>query len=283
VSVGLAGSLRRAASTAPNLTRFTSAAVLIPLALIPAVLGGEWFAGLVVGVAAAAAWELSTLQARAGQPTIAVLAVVTAIALPLAGAIHALAIGWLLFAAAVGVGLLALARTVAPPSPISSFALSLAAGLYPGALLTPAIALRERGDGLAWLLLILVGTWACDTAAFFVGRRWGHRKLAPTISPGKTVEGLAAGITAGLIVGAIASALLPGEVPARVVGLGLVVAIAAVVGDLTESVIKRRLGAKDSGWVVPGHGGLLDRIDSLLFSGFLGYLYIAVTDGVLYT
>lgn len=278
-SVGLAGFLRRAASTAPNATRFASAAVLIPLAIIPTLLGAEWFVGLVVGVAAAAAWELTTLQARAGLRTFPIIAVLAAIALPLTAAIDVFALGWLLLGAGIAIVLAVLVYAVVRQGVPAGWALSLAAGLYPGTLLAPAIALRGGADGVGWVLLILIATWACDIAAFFVGRRWGKRKLAPTVSPGKTVEGVAAGVAAGLVVGAIASAFLP-EMPVRTIGLGLVVAVAAILGDLAESAMKRQLGAKDSGWVIPGHGGLLDRIDSLLVSSFLGYLYVALTDGV---
>jgi phosphatidate cytidylyltransferase len=275
----LASSLRRAASTAPNLTRFASAAILIPFALIPAFLGAEWFVGLVVGVAAASAWELTTLQKRADVAAHPVIAVLLAIAFPLAAALHLLAVGWVILAAAVTVGLVIFGYAVKRKKAFGGWVLSLGAGLYPGVLLAPAILLRERGDGLGLILLILIGTWACDTVAFFVGRRWGRRKLAPAVSPGKTVEGVGGGLLGGLVVGVIASAFLP-EAPIRVIGLGLIVAVAAVLGDLAESAMKRQLGAKDSGWLVPGHGGLLDRVDSVLFSSFLGYLYIALTDGV---
>jgi len=280
-NVGLAGSPRRA-STAPNATRFASAAVLIPLVIIPTLLGAEWFVGLVVGVAAAAAWELAALQVRAGHRAFPIVAVLAAVAPPLAAAVDTLPVEWLLVAAPLAIGLTLLTNGLGRGGALSGWVVSLCAGLYPGALLAPAVALRDRPDGLGWMLLVMIATWACDTTAFFVGRRWGHRKLAPALSPGKTIEGVVGGVVAGLVAGAIASILIP-ESPARTIGLGLVVAVAAILGDLAESAIKRQLGAKDSGWLVPGHGGLLDRIDSLLFSGFLGYLYVALTDGVFQT
>jgi len=178
------------------------------------------------------------------------------------------------------VGLLLLGPSGDDESRLEGVLLSLAAGAYPGILLAPAIALRERPDGLGWIITIMLVTWACDTGAFFVGRRWGRHKLAPAVSPGKTIEGLIGGLVGGLLVGGAAALIIfPNAVP-RVLGLSLVVAVAAVVGDLVESGIKRKLGAKDSGWIVPGHGGLLDRIDGLLFGAFLGYFYLAITDGV---
>lgn len=275
----MASSLRRLASAAPNATRFASAAVLIPLCLIPTILGHEWFVGLLVGIAAAAAWELATLQEHAGFTGYPVVAVVAAVAFPVATAVGALSTGWILLAAAVAVGLFLLGYAAGRRAVLGGWALSLAAGLYPGVLLAGGIMLRERADGLGWVLLVLIATWACDTAAFFVGRRWGRRKLAPAISPGKTIEGLVAGLLAAVVVAGLASAFLV-ESPARTLGLGLVVAVGAVIGDLAESAMKRQLGAKDSGWLVPGHGGLLDRVDSLLFTGFLGYLYVTLSDGV---
>jgi phosphatidate cytidylyltransferase len=253
--------------------------VLIPLVIIPTLLGHEWFVGLIVGVAAAAAWELTALQRRAGYAALPPLAAAIAVALPLAAVVELLPLGWMLLAAVGAIVLFVLGYALKWHRAIAGVALSLAAGLYPGVLFGPAVTLRERADGLGWILLIMLATWACDTTAFFVGRQWGRHKLAPAVSPGKTVEGLAAGLLGGLVVGAAASMFLT-EAPVRMIGLGLVVAVASVLGDLVESAMKRQLGAKDSGWLVPGHGGLLDRIDSLLFSAFLGYLYITLTDGV---
>jgi phosphatidate cytidylyltransferase len=147
-------------------------------------------------------------------------------------------------------------------------------------LLSSAILLRARPDGLGWMLVILVGTWACDTAAFLVGRSWGRHPLAPAVSPAKTVEGAIAGLAAAALVGLVASWAIAQPL-ARTVGLGLVVGLGAITGDLVESAFKRKVGAKDSGWIVPGHGGLLDRIDSLLVSMFLGYWYVVISEGEL--
>jgi len=194
-------------------------------------LGGRWFAALVVIVGGLAVWELGGLLRRAGL------------------------------------------------SPLTT-GVSITGGfVYVGTLLSSGILLRERPDGLGWVLMILAGTWACDTAAFLVGRAWGRHRLA-AVSPGKTKEGTAAGLIAAALVGSVASGLLAQPLP-RTLGLGLVVGSGAIVGDLAESAIKRRLGAKDSGWLVPGHGGVLDRIDSLLVAVFLGYWYVVMTDGVL--
>ncbi len=131
---------------------------------------------------------------------------------------------------------------------------------------------------MLWLVVILGATWACDSAAYLIGRRWGKNRLVPRISPQKSREGTVAGLVASLVVTAVAGAVWS-QLGLRVFALGFVIALGAVLGDLMESVIKRHLGAKDSGWVMPGHGGLLDRIDGLLVSSFLAFWYITLTDG----
>lgn len=132
--------------------------------------------------------------------------------------------------------------------------------------LLPALALlwiRERdAHGLELLIWTFLVTWSTDIGAYFAGRRFGRRKLAPTISPGKTVEGLYGGIAAATFIGgawALAMGLGKPLVP-----LALLLAIAAQGGDLFESAMKRRAGVKDSGAWLPGHGGVLDRLDGLV-------------------
>lgn len=124
----------------------------------------------------------------------------------------------------------------------------------------------ERPSGHIWLLTALMLVWAADSGAYFAGRAFGRRKLAPRISPNKTIEGLLGGVLAGLAV-AVPLALLAGLPAARLPALLLVATLAvlaSVLGDLFESLIKRHAGAKDSGNVIPGHGGVLDRIDGVL-------------------
>lgn len=121
-------------------------------------------------------------------------------------------------------------------------------------------------NGHRWLLLALVLVWAADTGAYFTGRRFGKRKLAPRISPNKTVEGLAGGVLLAVLV-ALVGAPLAGATLEQMPAVALVAVatiLASVTGDLFESLLKRHIGVKDSGDLIPGHGGVLDRMDSVL-------------------
>ena len=121
-------------------------------------------------------------------------------------------------------------------------------------------------DGHRWLLTALMVVWAADTGAYFSGRRFGKRKLSPNISPNKTVEGLVGGLLLAVVVGVVLS-LVAGASVEQLPAVALVSAIAAlfsVVGDLFESLLKRHAGVKDSGHQIPGHGGILDRLDGVL-------------------
>lgn len=128
------------------------------------------------------------------------------------------------------------------------------------------ISREESGRGLGWLLLAVLATWMTDTGAYLVGRSFGRRKLLPRVSPNKTVEGAVGGLAASAITAILcawAFGLGIGPAVAALVGVGL--GIVGMVGDLAESMIKRHAGVKDSGTLIPGHGGVLDRIDALLF------------------
>jgi phosphatidate cytidylyltransferase len=128
----------------------------------------------------------------------------------------------------------------------------------------------EPGAACIWLAFI--GTWASDTLAYFVGSKIGRRKLCPAISPGKTIEGAAGGL-AGSIIGVVIFSFFIKLALAHAIMIGIVVGLAAQLGDLFESSIKRFAGVKDSGQLLPGHGGVLDRFDSILFAVPVVYYY----------
>ncbi|HET6891059.1 MAG TPA: phosphatidate cytidylyltransferase, partial [Pyrinomonadaceae bacterium] len=126
-------------------------------------------------------------------------------------------------------------------------------------------------DLLSFFFLILMGS---DIGAFYSGKAFGKHKLAPSISPGKTWEGLVGGVLAGLLLSAVAHFWFFRELPLKLaLPLGAVMTILGVLGDLTESAIKRSAGAKDAAKILPGHGGLLDRLDSLLFNAPVIYYF----------
>ena len=130
--------------------------------------------------------------------------------------------------------------------------------------------------GLAWLLFVLSVTWATDVCAFLGGRRWGKRKLIPHVSPGKTREGAISALIGGTIAGTLAAYIAGLPIPMLIaILMSLAVAFGTTLGDLLESLIKREIGIKDMGAVIPGHGGILDRVDSLLLTVPMTY-YAAV-------
>ncbi len=183
-------------------------------------------------------------------------------------------------------------------SPLAAFTSTLGGIVYVGLPLSFVPLLRALGDGalaeasgapgagffvpMAFVLLPLLTTWAGDSAAYFVGHAVGRTKLAPAISPGKTVEGSLGGAAGAVAAAAAVSALWLSDLPVRAVpvaaaaGIGLGLAVVTQAGDLVESVLKREAGVKDSGNLLPGHGGILDRLDALLGAFPLTWLLLAL-------
>ncbi|MBW1740724.1 MAG: phosphatidate cytidylyltransferase [Deltaproteobacteria bacterium] len=155
-----------------------------------------------------------------------------------------------------------------PQTSVSEMLYKQVTGLvYIPFLLGHLILIRDWDQGVTWIFLVMAVVFAGDTAAYYVGNAFGKHKLAPTISPGKTIEGAAGGLAANLLVGALFKKCCFPEV-----GWGLWIVLMIVmgalgqIGDLVESMLKRSVGLKDAGRILPGHGGLLDRIDALLFA-----------------
>ena len=165
---------------------------------------------------------------------------------------------------------------------VPSAALTLLGAVYLGALGGSVAALRllEPDTDGAWrLVLLLAIVMGSDTAAFFVGSAVGRHKLAPGISPGKTIEGAAGALLGGVAAAAIVRWLgLPSLPLAHALALGLAVSALGSAGDLVESLLKRWAGVKDSGTLFPGHGGMLDRLDSILFGAPVLYYYFALVN-----
>jgi len=147
--------------------------------------------------------------------------------------------------------------------------------LYVGWLLSLLVTLRIEA-GREWVFLALFTTFGSDTAAYFIGKAFGRHKLAPGISPGKTWEGAIAGVFGGVIISLLFILSTPLQLPlgyGQAVLLGVLISVFGQLGDLAESLLKRNAGVKDSGGLMPGHGGLLDRMDSVVLAGVVVYLY----------
>jgi phosphatidate cytidylyltransferase len=166
---------------------------------------------------------------------------------------------------------------IQPAQSLQNISLSLFGVVYIGFLLPHLLWIRWGPEGEAWVFFLLLVAMGGDTAAYAVGRRWGRRKLIPHISPGKTVAGSVGAIGGHLCAGGVAWWwLFPQRGVGEMLCVALVAGFLAQVGDLCESAIKRAYGAKDSGWLFPGHGGVLDRVDSLLFAGPFLYYYVVL-------
>lgn len=253
-------------------TRIISAAVLLPLAIGLTLAGGVPFLLGVMAMCGLAAWEASALvggpaglhEARTWRYLSAGAAIIAILGAALQARHHGAA---QLVAALLLVGsLLGLVLGGKPSRRCLEWACGAAVVAYVGGLGAHFVMLRAVHQGLGWMLLACLVTWSTDSGAYFAGRRFGKRPFFAAISPKKTLEGAIGGLLAGILAAAIV--VLAGlHVPLPLAPLiGLSVSAVAQLGDLLESLLKREAGAKDSGTLIPGHGGILDRIDSLLFA-----------------
>jgi phosphatidate cytidylyltransferase len=270
-----------------NLIRRVGFAIIaIPLALLVVWYGGLPLVLVLAIIGALGAGELFDLAGRQGVRAIRVFGLVSAAALaPLTYTVVAVSesragvlSAWSYLAALWMMALLTLVLASRSPAekPLETAAVTLLAVAYTGALPAFLLAIRhnrfpERSWAGAWLVFFpLVVTWVCDTAAMFGGRKFGGPRLAPTVSPGKTWSGSTAGLVAGTLMAPVfGSLILPRvgvEVPLwQLLVIAGLLSIIGQIGDLTESLFKRQAGVKDSSRLIPGHGGVLDRFDSLYF------------------
>ena len=183
----------------------------------------------------------------------------------------------LLLSSAVVISLILLLLCRQKEAAFIDWAWTIAGTLYVGWLLSHFVALRGLDDGRNWVFFALFVTFGSDTAAFFIGRALGRHHLAPHISPGKTWEGAIGGILGAIVVSLLFTLTTPLSLPLsywQAILLGLLVSTFGQLGDLVESLLKRNTGVKDSGKLLPGHGGFLDRIDSIVFAGIVVYYYV---------
>jgi phosphatidate cytidylyltransferase len=267
--------------------RAISAAILVPVLLIVLTLGGIVLAAAVAIITVLAAREVFALLRSAGYPALPVLGTVLALTVILDAAFPGVLEGSGLLLMAIGIVLTAVA-SFARPDPhegLSTWVSTVFGALYIGllafivrlGLVAPTLPsdapLEVLGPERGWLLLLILAVWSYDTGAYLVGKRFGREKFLTHISPSKTYAGLAGGIVATTVVVALLLWGL-GQPPLHALALGPLTALAAQAGDLAESVIKRAAGMKDSGTLIPGHGGMLDRVDSFLFAAPVVTLYV---------
>jgi len=274
------------------MTRGLALRVLSGIVLVPFLLGVAYFGApgtpgaivyglLICAASGIAAFEMRLMLRAGGYRPITGVLVGVSVLLPLDAWLRAAdppivaADGLLIVEVAALLSLIALLVRRSLDRALVDWALSLALALYLGGLMEFYLPLRRVPSEIPgfWVMALLVLSWVCDTSAYFVGGAIGRTRLAPRVSPAKSVEGAVAGLVGAALAGVLLSFPL-GLSPVLVAAYGLLIGLATIVGDLTESLIKRQTGVKDSGVLIPGHGGLLDRMDSLLFCAPVAVLYL---------
>ncbi len=256
------------------LAQRVSSAIILGAVVLPVIwVGGPYFLAGIMAVALLASWEYARMLAGMGYSPQYPLLAGLAILLPLEA--HFRSVPSLQSEILVAALLLSLVGQLFRPGakhPLVDWALSLAGALYISLPLAFAILLRNLTDGMYWVFLVLLIVWACDSFAYLAGTAFGRHGFFTHVSPKKTIEGALGGIIAGSVAAFAGVPFLPIS-PAQALPLGFAVALAATFGDLAESLIKRQLKTKDSGNTIPGHGGFLDRIDSLVPSTIVMYIF----------
>lgn len=272
-------------------TRLLSTLVLVPPLVLALILGVPAIAAVLALVALLAGLEVFRLLKAAGYPSLPLFGTALAVAMVLEAAVRPVGEKGVLLVAvgAVLAGVGALARAD-PRDGLVVWFTTVFGALYIGLIsfvlhvanAGPAIPdgamLAPVSSGQGWILLLVLGVWSYDTGAYLVGRQIGRHKFMTHISPAKSIEGLVGGLVATSIVTCLMLAALGQAWPGGLI-LGPLLGLAAQAGDLAESMIKRAAGAKDSGALIPGHGGILDRIDSFLFAGPVVALYVLAVVG----
>ncbi len=249
------------------LTRVISAVVLGPLLLYFVYMGGAFLLFITAVLALLALHELFEMVAGLGLKTWKISGYVGGLILVLGAYLEQgrfllfLFVLWLIYCLVFFV-------FSYPQQRIEDLSFNFLAITYVVLLFSHIILLRGLNQGIYLTFLAIGLTWATDTGAYFVGRAMGRHKLAPRVSPNKTVEGAIGGVLVAVAVAFAAGRMLPDKslTPGIMFVLAVAVGISAQLGDLVESALKRFAGVKDSGWLIPGHGGVLDRFDSILFS-----------------
>ncbi|HEX2153516.1 MAG TPA: phosphatidate cytidylyltransferase [Acidimicrobiia bacterium] len=258
--------------------RVASALGLVALLVGSLYLGGWWFTSFLTLVMLISLGEFYSTVRKVGYAPLALVGLLGVVAMPIlthSGSIYAAA-GVAVAATVIVVLAFSLANRRYPLENASMTVFGMA---WVG-LLTFVVPFGASPHPVAYVLMVGLITAMVDIGSYFVGRGFGSRALAPSLSPNKTVEGFIGGLVAGVLTAAVLSTLPPYEdlgFEGSLI-LGLVIALIGPVGDLAESMVKRSLGVKDMGSVLPGHGGMLDRIDSFLFAVPAAFLFLFLRD-----
>lgn len=237
--------------------------------------GEPWFTILVAVFGLLAAFEFYSIASRKKIPPFTILGLIWTLLFILNPHFDYVITIPLLLTSAVVLSLIWLLRRPQQEGAFIGWAWTLAGILYIGWLLSYLVALRGLDSGRDWVFLALFITFASDTTAFFAGRAWGKHHLAPRISPRKTWEGAVAGVLGAIIASLALVIFFNLPLSHWQAGLlGLLVSVFGQLGDLAESLFKRNMGVKESGKLLPGHGGALDRIDSVVFASVVAYYFV---------
>jgi len=260
----------------PLMVRILSAFVILAIVIGLALLGDYGAYALVVLLGGLALWEFNGLSDRMGARAPAWLLFPLGVFFAFSGTVLKRVDVTLVLSLALVGGLAAFLVLPGRRQGLSRWAMGLAGALYIGMPLNYYLLLYTAKNGLEWALFTVFAVVANDAAALLVGSRIGRHPFFRTISPRKTVEGAVAGVVGSVLVMLVGVSLVLGQSPLHAVALGLLIGVSAEIGDLVESQMKRIAEVKDSSHLIPGHGGVLDRLDSILFPPILVYFYLTM-------
>lgn len=256
--------------------RILVAIIAIPIVLIPIYIGGIWGVLLLVAVAVLAGFEFYDMMEQGGYHPARWLGLIWLVALAVNGYGRIAEFLPLSYVLAIGLIVSITYALFQEERPADTWFSTAMGAIYIGIILGQAVSLRLRPNGLWWLLFAILVTWANDSAAYFVGVTIGKHKLWPRLSPKKSWEGTIGGWIGAALAAVFLTYVLPITMPPLYTALvGAVAGVLALVGDLSISMLKRQVGVKDSGRLFPGHGGMLDRLDSILF--VIPFVYMVVS------
>jgi phosphatidate cytidylyltransferase len=261
-----------------HLKRWITGIIALPFLIFLIVRGGAYFVVLIEVVCLLSMWEYFRIVSDEKEKVVSVINVVgflfgALIILAASGSFFNLISGTIALNMII-CGLISIPQYKTNPFVLDKIKKQIQGMIYIPLLISFLVLIRNQADGMIWIFLILAVIFAGDTSAYYFGSYLGRHKLCPAVSPGKTIEGSIGGLAANLLIGSLVKFFFLPTLPwALSLLFFLVIGIAGQAGDLFESMLKRSSSVKDSGGLLPGHGGFLDRIDALLFAAPIAYLF----------